>query len=613
MNTRTLIMMIVLALILAMHVIFAWPGLWKMKDLTRSARRSQWRARVHGMCESARAFLWLIAYRVKPVARMALLAPIMPVLGITLTGTRSPLFFKKVPGGVPSLVDTSRFSGNIFYVDSANANAADDEGHGAEPDKPFATIDYAIGLCTANQGDVILVLPGHAETINTAGGITCDKAGLSILGLGNGEDRPTITIGSTLDTATVLISAIDTKLANMIFAPGNDGVDILIDINADGAIVEDCEIRSDEANAYQFDTGIDINGGANGADRCVIRRNVIRSIAAGAVQAIEIGAVEADLQITDNWILGDYSVAGIHSASILTNCLIARNYIHNVNAADFCVELSAAATGLLVDNRFYADAAATTLDPGSMMCIGNEMVNAIDKSSTPVPTTAGGIMPTGAIGAASFAAGAIDAAAIANDAIDATAIATGAIDADAIADNAIDAGAIAADAITNAKIADNALASEQFALSAGEKTTDGIVVTRATAALPQTAAAAIFTVTGLVLVRRIVGYVTVLIGAVANATKIKGNSTGAGATTDLCATLDINGHVADSRYEITGTFINAMVRTLDVPLALVETTNVVIPPGTIDLDCAGSDGGTGRIRWSITYVPLEAGAQVVAA
>ena len=106
---------------------------------------------------------------------------------------------------------------------------------------------------------------------------------------------------------------------------------------------------------------------------------------------------------------------------------------------------------------------------------------------------------------------------------------------------------------------------------------------------------------------------TVQVGAVANATKLVGKSTGGGADVDLCTTLDINGHVIDSRYEITGTFANAMVRTLDVPLAKTQVTDVVIPPGTIAVNCAGSDGGTGRVRWSITYVPIESGAQVVAA
>ncbi len=138
-------------------------------------------------------------------------------------------------------------------------------------------------------------------------------------------------------------------------------------------------------------------------------------------------------------------------------------------------------------------------------------------------------------------------------------------------------------------------------------------MTRAAAALPQTNSAAIFTVTGLVLLKRIVGYVTVVVGAVANATKVKSNSTGAGATTDLCGTVDLNAAAVDSRLEITGTFANAMVKTVDVALAKTQVTDLVIPPGTIDLDCAGSDGGGGRVRWSVTYVPIEAGAQVVAA
>ena len=189
----------------------------------------------------------------------------------------------------------------------------------------------------------------------------------------------------------------------------------------------------------------------------------------------------------------------------------------------------------------------------------------------------------------------------------------GIADVQTLAANVITATAINADAITNAKIADNALASEQFALSAGEKTTDGIVVTRAAAALPQTAAAPIFTVTGLCRVKRIVGYVTAQIGAVLNNTKLVGNSTGAGASTDLCGVLDVTGDVVDSRYEITGNFVNAMVQTIDIPAGPVQAADIVIPPGTIDLDCAGSDGSGGRVRWSITYVPMEASAQIVAA
>ena len=152
--------------------------------------------------------------------------------------------------------------------------------------------------------------------------------------------------------------------------------------------------------------------------------------------------------------------------------------------------------------------------------------------------------------------------------------------------------------------------------SAGGGTGDGladVMVTRDAAALPQTTAAAIFRVRGgPILLKRIMGYVTVVIGAVANATKLRVNSDGAGATTDICGTLDINGHVADSRYEITGTFANAMVRTLDLPLALVQVTSIVVPVGDIEVSCAGSDGGTGRVEWSMLYQPMTQAAYAYA-
>jgi hypothetical protein len=39
----------------------------------------------------------------------------------------------------------------------------------------------------------------------------------------------------------------------------------------------------------------------------------------------------------------------------------------------------------------------------------------------------------------------------------------------------------------------------------------------------------------------------------------------------------------------------------------------MLVPGSLEVACAGSDGGGGLVRWSVTYVPMEAGAQMVAA
>jgi hypothetical protein len=488
--------------------------------------------------------------------------------------------------------------GDRWYVHSGTGT--DGAGYGTDPDSPTATLDYAVGLATGSQGDIILLMAGHAETISSAAlSPTLDKIGITVVGLGAGTMRPTFTF--THADASLIVSSASCAVYNVLLVNNVATQTIGVDVNADDFLLQDSEIRS---ASNEFLTTIDINGGgANGADRCTLRNVKIISEAAGATQAIEIGAVQDSLVVDGCWITGDFSVAAIHSASILTNVLLRDNMIRNINAADWAIEFSDAATGLCIGNRFYSDAAATCLDPGSMMCIDNLMVNAIDQSSIPVPTTATGVLPTGAIGAASFAAGAIDATAIAAGAIAAGTFAAGAIDAAAIANGAIDATAIADDAIDAAT----------FAASAGEWTTDGVVVTKTAAALPQTGSAAIFTVTGLVLLKRLNGYITVGIGAVGNATKLKVNSTGAGATTDLCGTLELNNAAAANFLMITGTFANALIKTLDIPIANAQAAELIIPPGTIEVDCAGSDGGAGRVRWSVTYCPLEEGASIVAA
>jgi len=83
-------------------------------------------------------------------------------------------------------------TGNIWFVDSGHPFASDNTHCGESPLEPFATIDYAIGKCTASNGDIIYVMPGHAETVNATATLTCDVAGISIVGLGNGTNRPSL-------------------------------------------------------------------------------------------------------------------------------------------------------------------------------------------------------------------------------------------------------------------------------------------------------------------------------------------------------------------------------------------------------------------------------------
>jgi hypothetical protein len=132
---------------------------------------------------------------------------------------------------------------------------------------------------------------------------------------------------------------------------------------------------------------------------------------------------------------------------------------------------------------------------------------------------------------------------------------------------------------------------------------------RATAALPQSTAGALFTVTGKVIVTDIIGEVTTIIQTQANNTKLVANPT-VGADVDLCAVLDISADAVGSHYNITGTLANAMVNVAG-GAGVAQAGRVIVKAGTIDLNCAASN--TGAIKWTIHWIPIEKDADVVAA
>lgn len=83
--------------------------------------------------------------------------------------------------------------------------------------KPFATIDYAVGRCTAGRGDVIFVKPNHAETLANATSLLLDVAGVAVVGLGTGSSRPTISMSAT--TSNIPVSAANVTVYNLLFVP----------------------------------------------------------------------------------------------------------------------------------------------------------------------------------------------------------------------------------------------------------------------------------------------------------------------------------------------------------------------------------------------------------
>lgn len=131
----------------------------------------------------------------------------------------------------------------------------------------------------------------------------------------------------------------------------------------------------------------------------------------------------------------------------------------------------------------------------------------------------------------------------------------------------------------------------------------------ASVALPQTGNKTIFTVAGgPIFVIHIIGRVNTAIGAVANATKLQVVPTNAPTTAvDICATAELNAAAVGTLYIPNTSFATAAAITVTsgVGPIIMSTTNVLtsfyMNSGVIRINCAGSDGGAGRMSFHMLY------------
>jgi len=130
--------------------------------------------------------------------------------------------------------------GSAYFVDSSATGAADTRS-GTSWATCLATLDGAINKC-ANQGDVIFVAEGHTESYTTTGvKATFDTAGITVIGLGTGSNRPTFSFGHTGSTWT--ISAANITLVNLLFLTAVDSVVTFGTISGADCIMIACESR----------------------------------------------------------------------------------------------------------------------------------------------------------------------------------------------------------------------------------------------------------------------------------------------------------------------------------------------------------------------------------
>lgn len=243
--------------------------------------------------------------------------------------------------GVPLL---TAYPGDVFWVDSVNGSNSNKGTY----QRPFASLDYAVGRCTASRGDIIVAKPGHVETVTAAGGLDLDVAGIALLGLGAGSLRPTINF-TTATTADMDVDAANITMVNFLFKGGIDALAGPIDVNAADFTLLDCEYRDVTGQATDV-----IIADAN-ADRLLIERYFHNgAAAAGGASAIALIGMENPV-IKNFKIVGNFSVGAIDCrTTAVVDLDISNGYIWTKNAADIAiVDTITASTGKIGPGLYF--------------------------------------------------------------------------------------------------------------------------------------------------------------------------------------------------------------------------------------------------------------------
>ncbi len=268
------------------------------------------------------------------------------------------LFQTKQPGGGFLYVDQGITTGNVFFVDSATGT--DSAGRGRSPEDPFATLDYAVDSttspCTANQGDIIYLMPGHAETeaAEDTEIFDIEVAGISVIGLGVGDKRPTFTL--TDDGATAVIGAANCRLSNVRIIGNVTDLATGLEIEAVvGTRVDHCYI-GDSGTGLDMLVAVAI---AANADRLIFEDNHINiTIGGEATEGLAFAGGCDGLIMRNNIMVGDWKTGGAieMSTAASTNIEISSNTVSNHDgAAGLAYNGHASTTGGIFNNYLHGD------------------------------------------------------------------------------------------------------------------------------------------------------------------------------------------------------------------------------------------------------------------
>lgn len=201
-------------------------------------------------------------------------------------------------------------SGRVFWVAPAasytvegRSYVASDGNDGLDPRRALLTLDYAVGLCTANASDVIVLLPGaHSYSATVA----VDVAGITITGIprsaplhGSKKNAgPARNYTSVTSTAHILtVTAADVEVAYLHLIPAAAFACVAPSAAADRLYVHDCTFyMATAADSATMGVDITFTGTSSTLDDVVVS-NCYFLVQGNQGPAVRAGATTLDLLV----------------------------------------------------------------------------------------------------------------------------------------------------------------------------------------------------------------------------------------------------------------------------------------------------------------------------
>lgn len=254
--------------------------------------------------------------------------------------------------------------GKVFWVDSVNGTNGDGSFQ-----QPYTTIANALVQCLADRGDIIMCKAKHAETISAAGGITLNVAGIAVIGLGHGQERPTLTF-DTATTASLLISAAGVTVQNIIGVTAFNALTNPIDVTASDAFVD--MTWRDASTILEAVTVLR----AVTVSRLVAKLRIEGQTGGSAgVRAVSLNGVSgADIELD---VYGKYSTAVVNLVTVASTNVNVRGTVYNSGTTDGSKLVIDTITGSTWTANLFDGAAGASFSGGSGAAIAADDVSVI--------------------------------------------------------------------------------------------------------------------------------------------------------------------------------------------------------------------------------------------